>query len=68
MAEKIKKVLSTLLVVSALNISCLLFIAFSPFIIKDISMQYNLMFISFLYSFLVLSLTGQIWMLLTGKK
>lgn len=68
MAEKIKKVLGTMLVVSALNISCLMFIAFSPFIAKDISVQYYLVFISFLYSFLVLSLTGQIWMLLTGKK
>ena len=68
MTAKIKKILSTMLVVSALNISCLMFIALSPYIVKDISLQYYLMFISFLYTFLVLSLTGQIWMTLAEKK
>lgn len=68
MAEKIKKILNTMLVVSALNISCLMFIAFSPFIAKDATLQYYLIFISFLYSFLILSLVGQIWMVVSGKK
>ena len=68
MIAKIKKLLNSMLIVSALNVSCLIFMGISPFAIKDVSMLYYLVFISFLYTFLVISFTARIWMLISEKK